>query len=169
MRTKVIVVAVLSAVLLSAGAAWAEVQYGGYGIVAGEERPFLRAKIGWFEPSEGDLDGDIAFGVDYIIPARQTYLTIDRLHAEDTAVEATTWTIIGGLYRVTPRGYAYGAGIGWSSQELETPSGDKDEDNLAWEIGAGMSVSETGFAEVKYRDGGEDGNTGLVLYFGVTY
>ncbi|UCH35990.1 MAG: hypothetical protein JSV65_06460 [Armatimonadota bacterium] len=170
MRTKVLVLVVLGVLTVSAGAAWA--QYGGYGAAAQEEKPFLRAKVGWFEPDESALDGDLAFGVDYIVPEHQGYLSIDRLHAEDGAAETTAWSIMGGIYRTSTyanREVYYGAGVGWSSHELKTPLVKRDDDGFAWEVGAGMNLSRTGFIEVKYRDGGEDGNTGFILFVGMSY
>lgn len=173
MRTKVIVLVVLGALMLSAGAAFAQGTYGGYGAPGEEQKPYLRAKIGWFEPSESDLDGNIAFGVDYIVPHEMEhllYLSVDRLHAEDTSVESTTWSLMAGAYIKTPPRFYYGAGIGIARETLEiTGLPDRDETNFAWEISGGMMVGRTGFVEVKYRDGGEDGNRGPIIWAGVGY
>ncbi|HUT73600.1 MAG TPA: hypothetical protein VM221_02045 [Armatimonadota bacterium] len=170
MRT-VVVMVVMGALLLSAGAAFAQYGYGGSTMP--EEKPYLRAKVGWFEPSEGALDGDLAFGVDYIVARGETqllYLTVDRLHAEDTTVENTAWSVLGGVYYKAKGGFYYGGGVGWSRNTLETVGlPDRDDDNLTWEVGASLGVGGKGFAEIKYRDGGQDGNTGVVLYVGTRY
>jgi len=170
MRAKVVIVmAVLGAMLVCTGAAYA--QYGGYGKYGAEQaKPYLRAKVGWFEPNESDLDGALAFGVDYIVPHEQMhllYLSVDRLHAEDTAVETTAWSIMGGAYIKLEGGYYYGGGIGWSRHKLEQGLlPDRDDDGFAWEVGAGANLGRNGFGEIKYRDGGEDGNKGFILYLG---
>jgi len=170
MRARVmIVMAVLGAMLVCTGAAYA--QYGAYGRYGAEQpKPYLRAKVGWFEPNESTLNGDVAFGVDYIIPAQTAYITVDRLHTEDTDVKATSWSILGGIYRmaeVGKRQFYYGAGLGLARQKLQrTGLPDKDDDNVAWEVCAGTDLGRNGFAEVKYRDGGEDGNKGFILYLG---
>ncbi len=174
MRTTFVVMVVLGAMVLCAGAAFA--QYGGYGGYASssmeQEKPFVRAKIGWFEPSESDLDGDLAFGVDYVAPYKQPYLlylTVDRLHADNAAVESTDWAILVGANLKVKGGYYYGAGIGLSREELETVAGNTNDTSFAWEIGGGLKIGVNGFGEIKYRDGGKDGNTGVIIYLGTSY
>jgi hypothetical protein len=162
---------VMGALLLSAGAAFAQYGYGGS--MMPEQAPYLRAKVGWFEPNQSHLNGDLAFGLDYIVPRGQTqvlYLTADRLHAEDTAVENTAWSVLGGAYYKAKGGFYYGGGVGWSRNTLEVlGQPDRNDDDFAWEVGAGLGVGRKGFAEIKYRDGGQDGNTGVVLYVGTSY
>jgi len=172
MSTKVMVVVVLGALLLSAGAAFAQ-DYGGYGAPGQEMKPYIRAKVGWFQPNDSDLNGAIAFGLDYVIPAQQAYLTVDRLHADDTGVKSTTWSILGGLYRQTEYGKQkcyYAAGIGIAREKLERV-GLPDENNsrFAWEISGGVLIGRNGFGEIHYRDGGSEGNRGPLLYLGVSY
>jgi hypothetical protein len=176
MRGKVIVLVVVAVLMLSAGAALA--QYGGYGAPGETMKPYVRAKVGWFEPSGNNLDGDVAFGLDYVVPYAEStyikrpydlYVTIDRLHAQDTFVESTTWSILAGInLKLQERFYA-GLGIGAARETLELPFGDRDDTRFAWEIGAGATLSRNGFAEIKYRDGGADSNRGPVLYLGISY
>ena len=176
MRARVIVLVVVAVLMLSAGAALA--QYGGYGAPGETMKPYVRAKVGWFEPSGDNLDGDVAFGLDYMVPYAQTeyikrpydlYVTVDRLHAKDTFVESTTWSILAGLNLKLQEKYYAGLGIGVAREELERRSGDRDETRFAWEIGVGARLSNNGFAEIKYRDGGADSNRGPVIYLGISY
>jgi hypothetical protein len=167
-----VVVVVLGALLLSAGAAFAQV-YGGYGAPGQETKPYIRAKVGWFQPNDSDLDGSIAFGLDYVVPAQQAYVSVDRLHADSTGVESTTWSLMGGMYRTveySKHQFYYGAGIGIAREKLERVSlGDENTSRFAWEIGGGVLIGRNGFGEIHYRDGGSDGNRGPLLCLGVSY
>jgi hypothetical protein len=171
MSKTVVVAVVLGMLLVSAGAAFAQM-YGGYGAPAEQTKPYLRGKVGWFEPTESDLDGAVAFGVDYVIPQQMAFLSIDRLHADNTFADSTTWSLLVGMYRPIESGshsFYYGAGIGIARETVETPLGDVDDTRFAWEVGGGMLISTKGFAELMYRDGGSDGNRGVVLYLGIGY
>jgi opacity protein-like surface antigen len=176
MRSRVIVLVVVAVLMLSAGAALA--QYGGYGAPGETAKPSVRAKVGWFEPSSSNLDGDVAFGLDYVIPYAQSsyvkrpydlYVTVDRLHGKDTFAESTTWSLLAGINLMLQERFYAGVGIGAARETRETPFGDRDETRFAWEVGAGARLSGNGFAEVKYRDGGSDGNRGPVIYLGIAY
>ena len=171
MSKTVVVAVVLGVLLVSAGASFAQM-YGGYGATGEQTKPYLRGKVGWFQPNESDLDGDVAFGVDYVMPQQMAFVTIDRVHADDTFVDSTTWSLLVGMYRPLESGrqsFYYGAAIGVAREEVETPFGDADESRFAWEIGGGMLISQKGFAELKYRDAGSDGNRGLILYLGIGF
>jgi len=172
MKTRVIVAVVLGALLLSAGAAFAQV-YGGSGGPGSEANPYLRLKAGWFQPSDSDLDGDIALGLEYVVPAQQAYLGVDRLHATGTDTESTTWSLMGGVYRTAKSGtypVYYGAGVGIARETLEQVGlPDDTRTRFAWEAGVGLQIGRKGFAEIHYRDGGSDANRGPVLCVGVSY
>jgi len=171
-RKALIAAVVLGALMLSAGVAFAQVVYGGYGAPGQETKPYVRVKVGWFLPNDSDLNGALAVGADYVVPAHQAYVTVDRLHADDSAADSTTWSLLAGLYRTVT--YAnqelyYAAGIGVARETLDTPLGSRDTSRFAWGVGGGLMIGRNGFGEIQYRDGGSDGNRGLVFSVGVTY
>jgi len=171
MRVKVVLVAVLAVLVLASGTALAQI-YGGYGAPGQTAKPYVRAKVGWFFPTESGVEGDVAFGLDYLVPRERPsllYLSVDRLRATNDIFESTTWSLMGGAYMRGPQGFYYGAGIGAAREERDTIFGDSTDTRFAWEIAGGKMVGRNGFAEIRYRDGGSDGNRGPVICLGVMY
>lgn len=171
MRVTVVLVAVLAVLVLASGTALAQI-YGGYGAPGERAKPYVRAKVGWFLPTESGVDGDVTFGLDYLVPHDRPnllYLSVDRMRATNDVFESTSWSLMGGAYMRGRQGFYYGAGIGVAREERDSFFGDSTDTHFAWEIAGGKMLTRNGFAEVRFRDGGSDFNRGFIISLGVMY